>query len=454
MEKLGMDFLKIRHGFFKGTTRGFPYAINKCWWNREAKASMLKSIQQPGDIIYVGFTLSDLKRSDAKAFKSNKVTFKFPLIEWGMTNEDSFKYLKEKGIVHPLRNFHRTGCWLCPKQSLHSLSILHKEYPELWKKLKKYEKDSPHGFHSVYTLKQLEKRFKNKNIEHKQHFKRISLFHSNKDQYMEDEQRRLQGAFFTPLPWVNQAHDTITSVLGPFWQDRYLVWDPAAGTGNLTRDYSFKDLIISTAEKEDIEIIQKARYNPEAITFQYDFLNPGVASPFLPDGVKNNLPRFVRSKLKQSAEDGQTLLFFMNPPYATANVRTNMKQDTKIISRAGIAKTKVNFLMKDAVITGSASQQLYAQFLFRCNQIATKYKFNNHYIALFCNPRFMTSGPYASFREWWYKQYSLKSIFLLPSSEFSGLQHSRWAISFTIWKSPGTTPLNIPIKAKILENNS
>ena len=88
------------------------------------------------------------------------------------------------------------------------------------------------------------------------------------------------GAFYTPTLWVDEAHKEMTSVLGKNWRDECIVWDCYAGTGNLTRDYDFKNLILSTAEAPDVEAIKRERYNEGAEVFQYDFLNPDAESPF------------------------------------------------------------------------------------------------------------------------------------------------------------------------------
>ena len=66
------------------------------------------------------------------------------------------------------------------------------------------------------------------------------------DRLVEDTTRRKQGEFFTPSIWVDKAHEYIASVYGENWRDEYVVWDPAWGTGNLTRDYRFKELYVST----------------------------------------------------------------------------------------------------------------------------------------------------------------------------------------------------------------
>ena len=87
-----------------------------------------------------------------------------------------------------------------------------------------------------------------------------------------EKQRRL-GEFFTPTIWVDEAHKMISENLGADWKEKYVVWDPAWGTGNLTRDYKFKELYCSTIEASNIHSANQMGYNPEATKFQFDFLN-------------------------------------------------------------------------------------------------------------------------------------------------------------------------------------
>lgn len=65
-------------------------------------------------------------------------------------------------------------------------------------------------------------------------------FISIKDRLTEDTRRRFNGEFFTPTIWVNEVHKQLYYVFGQNWKDKYVVWDCAWGTGNLTRDYYFK----------------------------------------------------------------------------------------------------------------------------------------------------------------------------------------------------------------------
>ena len=163
------------------------------------------------------------------------------------------------------------------------------------------------------------------------------------DRLIEDTTRRFKGEFFTPTEWVDEAHKMITAKFGEGWKDKYVVWDPASGTGNLTRDYKFKELYCSTINQSDLDIMNQMGYNTEATKFQFDFLND--SDDKLPQG------------LRDAIESGKKIIIFMNPPYGQA---TEMGTGHK----EGIAKTKLFIKMYKEGL-GKAGQQLYAQFLYK-----------------------------------------------------------------------------------------
>ena len=262
----------------------------------------------------------------------------------------------------------------------------------------------------------------------------IEAFYAMKDRLVEDDARRRQGAFFTPRLWVDEAHKELDRVLGKNWRKDCVVWDSAAGTANLTRDYTdFKYLISSTAERPDVQVMQEQRWG--GTTFQYDFLNPGTESPFFDpkDGGTNTLPNTVDTMLREAALSGKRLVFLMNPPYGTANNAGTEEGDHK----AGIALTATNVEMKKAKL-GAPSQQLYAQFMYRCKVVAREYGFKDSTVALFSVPTFMSSGSYRPFREWWYNSHAYAGGFLFQASHFADVS-GRWGISFTVWNEGGTT---------------
>ncbi len=277
--------------------------------------------------------------------------------------------------------------------------------------------------------------------------KEIDELVSMRDRIIEDETRRRQGAFYTPTLWVDEAHSEMDKVLGEGWRDECVVWDCCSGTGNLTRDYDFSSLILSTAEAPDVTAIKREGYNEGAEVFQYDFLNPESESPFFAEG-DNVLPLSVKKMLKEGAESGKRLVFFLNPPYATARNGVNTSE-----SKSDVSSTVANRAMKEAKL-GSCSQQLYAQFLYQCDRVASEYGFDQKSVGIFCKPAFMTSGSFSKFRPFWYARYSYQSGFMFQASHFADVSGA-WGVSFTLWNE-GKTEIaqDLPITLKDMSDLS
>lgn len=272
----------------------------------------------------------------------------------------------------------------------------------------------------------------------------VEVFYAMKDRLVEDDARRRQGAFFTPALWVAEAHKELDRVLGPTWRKDCVVWDPAAGTANLTRDYNdWGCLISSTAERPDVGVMKDQGWGGHYV-FQYDFLNPGSESPFFETGDRNVIPDAVDKTLRAAAKAGKRLVFFMNPPYGTASNAGTEEGDHK----AGIALTVINGEMKKAKL-GASTQQLYAQFMYRCKVIVREYGFQDSTVSQFSTPTFMSSGSYRHFRDWWYNCYVYAGGFLFQASHFADVSGA-WGIAFTVWNSGiGTDKMaTLPIMLK------
>jgi hypothetical protein len=230
------------------------------------------------------------------------------------------------------------------------------------------------------------------------------------DRLIQDVTRRKQGEFFTPTIWVNKAHEYIASIYGEDWKDKYVVWDPAWGTGNLTRDYKFKELYVSTLNYSDIQTADQMAYNPEAVKFQFDFLNDDY--DFLPKG------------LRDAIESGREIISLINPPYGSVNDFQNIKQD------GGQSKNKI----EDTVIKTQMNQDemglcvknLYTQFIYRLSKIG------NINICVFSPPLMYSGIDFKIFREKTLIKYEFKGGFIMDSSQFADVKS--WGLTFSVLK--------------------
>jgi hypothetical protein len=219
------------------------------------------------------------------------------------------------------------------------------------------------------------------------------------DRIVEDVTRRKQGEFFTPAIWVDKAHEYIASVYGENWKNDYVVWDPAWGTGNLTRDYSFKELYVSTLNQSDIDTANQMGYNPEAVKFQYDFLNDDYEK--LPEG------------LRKAIEEGRQIIVLMNPPYMETSDKSGE------VSISVVAKQ-----MNDLEL-GDSSSQLFNQFIFRLSNLS-----DNINICQFTKPTFFTYPNYEGFRQLILNKYDFVKGFVMNASEFNDVKS--WPLTFSI----------------------
>lgn len=236
------------------------------------------------------------------------------------------------------------------------------------------------------------------------------------DRLIEDTKRRNTGEFYTPTLFVDYAHRMLEEKFGLDWKEKYVVWDNCCGTKNLTRDYRFNELYCSTLESAELAISE--RYNKEGTAFQFDFLNDSL----------DKLPMGLRKAL----EENKPIIFFINPPYATAN---NMGANGT--SKEGVAKTMINEQMLKANI-GGASQNLYAQFLYRIAKVKEQYNLTDCHIGLFSPTLFLTGTAWKGFRKYFLNEFAFDNAVQFKASHFADVADS-WGISFSIWTNGETT---------------
>lgn len=262
------------------------------------------------------------------------------------------------------------------------------------------------------------------------------------DRLIIDADRRKSGDFWTPTVFVDYAHDMISKSLGEDWKEKYVVWDNCWGTGNLTRDYKFSELYCSTLYQSELNI--GAEYNPEATKFQFDFLNDEIAGRDSLLGVYNDkLPK----GLKDALLENKPIVFFLNPPYATpSNMGT--KSDSK---GKDATKTLISQVMIENKLD-NASNNLYAQFLYRIIQIKNEFNLTNCHIALFCNPTYLSGIKFNKFRKLYLNNFAYQNGILFNASEFADVSN-KWGINFTLWYNGETKDKNGFIHTLVEQKN-
>ncbi|MFH1973724.1 MAG: hypothetical protein ABIK13_03950 [Patescibacteria group bacterium] len=245
--------------------------------------------------------------------------------------------------------------------------------------------------------------------------KERDLITSIADQLIEEIKRRFHGDFWTPTIWASRAIEMMTTDLGADWREKYVVWDCAAGTKNLTRDYQFKRLYSSTLHQSEIDLGRN--YNKNATTFQYDFLNDDIDVNPNSDWRDLKMPKSLFEALKND----EPIVFYTNPPYGQAT-----EQGEK--SKAGVAQTRIGGIMRDKDF-GLASAELYTQFIYRVQKLTWDFQLTNIFFFFF-NKGFLVSPAFEKFTDQMLKQFRFNGGFMLNAGEFEGTS-SAWGIIFS-----------------------
>ena len=116
-------------------------------------AKYLKELKKTHDIVeYIGIAADEPKRIKDSCY---------PLVEWGMTEKDCLAYCYERGFhwggLYEI--FHRVSCWCCPLQALSELRKLYEHFPDLWKRLRRWDDTTWRKFRADYSVRELEIRF-------------------------------------------------------------------------------------------------------------------------------------------------------------------------------------------------------------------------------------------------------------------------------------------------------
>lgn len=232
------------------------------------------------------------------------------------------------------------------------------------------------------------------------------------DMIIMEEDRRKQGEYYTPDILTVKADEYLSEYLGTNYKDEYYVWDCACGTGNLTRGFSYRHLFQSTLHQSDLQTMKQGGINPEARKFTFDFLNDSLDK--------------IPSDLMNAINQNKKILFYINPPYATA---VNWDETSKL----SVSDTKTKLGMTNDGF-GKSKENLYAQFFYRIWKIKRDYNLTNLFIGVFCPELFLSGGSYKEFRNKFLNEFNYLDGFLTPASMFADTSDA-WGVLFSVWES-------------------
>ncbi|WP_441741190.1 hypothetical protein [Helicobacter pylori] len=254
-----------------------------------------------------------------------------------------------------------------------------------------------------------------------------------RDLLVPSDVRERKGAFFTPKIWVEKSQEYLAKALGQDYQEDYIIWDCAGGTGNLLNGLTNKaNCFLSTLDSNDVAIVKElAAANKlnllENHVFQFDFLN---------DDFKK-APKSLQEILEDK-EKRKKLIIYINPPYAEAGNKAKMsgtgEHKSKVARNNKTYETYKDFL-------GSGANELFAQFFMRIYM-----ELNGCIMASFSKLKYLNSSNFKKFREV-FKAKFLEG-FMVPADSFDNVK-GQFPIGFLVWDT-ATPPLK-PTNAINLE---
>lgn len=143
-----------------GKIYGFPY-LRGPWCNTRLKTRPLKKyVKTLGEHTEIVGIAADEEKRMARKTVTGKV---LPLVKYGITERGAAEICERRGLLSPAysKGRSRLGCWFCHNQRIGELKRLYYDYPPLWEKLVRLDRDSPVMFKPGLSLTELEWRFYN-----------------------------------------------------------------------------------------------------------------------------------------------------------------------------------------------------------------------------------------------------------------------------------------------------
>ena len=143
---------------------GWPSAMRR-WCTREKVNAIERHLRSiPDKVVCVGYAADETSRMTKPTLKEKKYPIRYPLIEFGIDEARALRICKSHGFDWGglYEHFNRVSCFCCPLQPLPELRTLRHKFPELWQKMKDWDKrcagNNP-GFYMYQTVEEVDRRF-------------------------------------------------------------------------------------------------------------------------------------------------------------------------------------------------------------------------------------------------------------------------------------------------------
>lgn len=214
----------------------------------------------------------------------------------------------------------------------------------------------------------------------------------------------------------------------------YIVFDPAAGSGNLVSSWrgKLKHKIVSELQPDLLRTIERRmQADPFHIDTGFTIIpktSDGIGLNFLDKSAENYMQILETELHKKNINLNKPICFLLNPPYK--NTDENEKERDNTNASYTIHKSILQHTGEDA------GKERYLGFLSQILNIAQYEKIKNNtatVVMVFTPTSWLIPRPtYKEFRNIWDNHFKFHSGFIVTSNEFFKLK-GKWPLAFTIW---------------------
>lgn len=215
----------------------------------------------------------------------------------------------------------------------------------------------------------------------------------------------------------------------------YIVFDPAAGSGNLVSSWrgKLKHKIVSELQPDLLRIIdRRMRADPFHVETGFTIIprtsdNRGLN--FLDKPATDYMAELSRELRLNNVSFDKPIAFLLNPPYKNTDENIKVREDTE-----------AHYSIDPSILelTGDdAGKERYLGFLGQILNICKWQDHQNHnlkpLVMIFTPTSWLIPRPtYAAFRKKWDAHFRYHSGFIVTSNEFFKLE-GKWPLAFTLW---------------------